>query len=253
MHVLDRNDKRFQEHALGSSSVIICNVRPCHLFHSSVCLQARLGAQPERPQTESHASFSEVQSSQAWQRADTWPASPDNSISSLPSMPNRSNLIEMADGYHRKEEVTDWQSQRNGRNGAHLQTAEAERRDSERPHPTSFHEPERAVHETDDPWLDERDFSQQRGWNPVEVPVPAAEPQKQMPSLKPSKPAYYDQDRDLLSCGLCYILVESRFVDCSRRGFLIRLQSLPSPGKTPSKHIKTTLNSNTYKSKSLKA
>lgn len=177
--------------------------------------EARFGAQPEHPQSESHASFSEVQSYQAWQKADAWPASPENSISSMPSMPSRPSRPsrfnqedEMVNGYrpHRMEEVIDWQSpERNGRNGRAFESTN-ESREWER-QPAIFHEQPEAVHEipTEDPWLQEENFSKRQDWNshdPIEpqrqpgkfleqLPDPA-EPERRMPTL-PRKTTGYEQ------------------------------------------------------------
>lgn len=178
--------------------------------------EARFGAQPEHPQSESHASFSEVQSYQAWQKADAWPASPENSISSMPSMPSRPSRFnqedEMVNGYrpHRMEEVINWQSpERNGRNGRAFESTNESREWERQPAPAIFHEPEpEAVHEipTEDPWLQEENFSKRQDWNshdPIEpqrqpgkfleqLPDPA-EPERRMPTL-PRKTTDYEQD-----------------------------------------------------------
>eukprot|EP00435_Cladocopium_sp_Y103_P063248 s890_g24.t2 len=117
---------------------------------------------------------------------------------------------EMANGYrpHRMEEVKDWQSpERNGRNGRAFESTESKEWERQ---PAIFHEPEpEAVHEipTEDPWLQDENFSKRQDWNshdPIEpqrqpgkfleqLPDPATEPERRMPTL-PSKTADYEQD-----------------------------------------------------------
>ena len=126
----------------------------------------------------------------------------------------------MANGYrpHRMEEVIDWQSpERNGRNGRAFESTD-ESRAWER-QPAIFHEPEpEAVHESEDPWLQDENFSKRQDWNshdPIEVqrhpgkvlerlPDPATEPERRTPTL-PSKTADYEQDWMLL----CHIAISS--------------------------------------------
>ena len=169
-------------------------------------LQARFGAPLDHPQSESHVSVSEVQSYQAWQRADAWPASPDNSISSIPSsmLNSRSKSIADADEVgsetykaHEIDEILTLGIGRslerpNGKNGD-------ENREYTRP---VFQAPEpEAAHETqdqlDDPWPDERDFWQQpkghqtQNRQPEEIPV---QPNRKAPSAETSKTADHEQD-----------------------------------------------------------
>ena len=170
-------------------------------------LQARSGAPLDHPQSESHVSVSEVQSYQAWQRADAWPASPDNSISSIPSsmLNSRSKSIADADEVrsetykaHEIDEILTLGIGRslerpNGKNGD-------ENREYTRP---VFQAPEPgAAHETqdqlDDPWQHQPKGHQTQNRQPEEIPV---QPNRKAPSAETSKTADHEQD------WICFFLL----------------------------------------------
>ena len=172
-----------------------------------VDLQARSGAPPEHPQSESHVSVSEVQSYQAWQRADAWPASPDNSVSSIPSsmLNSRSKSIADADEIgsetyqaHEIDEILTRGIGRslerpNGKSGD--ESREYTRQAFQAPEPEAAHETQDQL---DDPWPDERDSWQHQpkghqthNRQPEEIPV---QPIRKAPSAETSKTADHEQD-----------------------------------------------------------
>ena len=170
-------------------------------------LQARSGAPPEHPQSESHVSVSEVQSYQAWQRADAWPASPDNSVSSIPSsmLNSRSKSIADADEIgsetYQVHEIDEILTRGIGRS---LERPNGKSGDESSEYTMqAFQAPEpKAAHEThdqlDDPWPNERDFwqhqpkgHQAQNRQPEEI---AVQPNRKAPSAETSKTSDHEQD-----------------------------------------------------------